>query len=146
MPTTAKLVSGVMFALVAALAGYVYIPLLPEGTQTALLMPISAAIGFLCGWLVMGPNTGRSYAEAGATGLRTVVTTVFFATLGFAVYVMIMRSMRMLYHGPMDALLAVFAITLEYGHLMLDRTFLSVLAAGGILGGFLAEFAGRRWS
>ena len=146
MPTAAKLVSAVLFALVAALAAQVYIPLLPDGTQTGLLIPVSAGIGLATGWLVMGGNVGRSYAEAVATGIRTSATILFFAVLGFAIYVMLMRSTKMLYDGPMEAVLAVFAIMLEYGKLMGDRSFIAVLALGGALGGLIAEFTGRRWS
>ena len=145
MPTAAKLVAAVLFALLAAAGAVLYIPLLPEGTQTGWLIPGGAGLGLICGWLVMGANVGRSYGEAVATGLRTIVTTVFFAVLLFAIYVMIMRSMHMLYKGPLEALLAVFAIMLEYGKRMVDRTFIGTLALGGAIGGVIAEFVGRRW-
>jgi hypothetical protein len=145
MPTAAKLVAAVLFALLAAAGAVVYIPLLPEGTQTGWLIPGCAGLGLISGWLVMGPNVGRSYAEAVATGFRAIITAVFFAVLLFAIYVMIIRSMHMLYKGPMEALLAVFAIMLEYGKLMLDRTFIGVLAAGAAIGGVISEFVGRRW-
>jgi len=145
MPTAAKLVAAVIFALVAAAGAILYIPLLPDGTQTGWLIPGCAGLGLISGWRVMGANVGRSYAEAVATGLRAIITTVFFAGLLFAIYVMIMRSMHMLYKGPLEALLAVFAIMLEYGRLMFDPTFIGVLALGGAIGGVVAEFVGRRW-
>ena len=145
MPTAAKLVAAVIFALLAAYGAAIYIPLLPEGTQTGWLIPGCAGLGLVSGWLVMGPNVGRPYAEAMATGFRTIVTAVFFAALLFAIYVMITRSMHMLYKGPMEALLAVFAIMLEYGRLMFDTTFIGVLAVGGMIGGIVSEFVGRRW-
>ena len=146
MPTAAKLVGAVLFALVGALGALTYIPLLPEGTLTGWLVPGCAALGLASGWMVMGPNIGKSYAEAIATGFRTVVTIVFFAMLLFAIYVMIIRSTHMLYKGPMEALLAVFAIMLEYGKVMWGRDFLVVLAVGATIGGLVTEFVGRRWS
>ena len=145
MPTAAKLIAAVFFALVAAAGAMTYIPLLPEGTQTGWLIPGCAGLGLVCGWMVMGANVGRNYAEAIATGLRTIITAVFFAVLLFAIYVMIIRSMHMLYKGPMEAILAVFAIMLEYGKLMFDRNFIAVLAVGGAIGGVISEFVGRRW-
>lgn len=145
MPTAAKLVAAVLFALLGAVGAIVYIPLLPDGTQTGWLIQGCAALGLISGWRVMGANVGRSYAEAVATGLRTIITTVFFAVLLFAIYVMIRRSMNMMYDGPMEAVLAVFAIMLEYGKLMLNRDFIVVLALGGALGGAISEFVGRRW-
>ena len=146
MPTAAKLVAAVLFAQIGAAGAYVYIPLLPVGTQTGWLIQGCAGLGLISGWMVMGANVGHNYAEAIATGFRTVATTVFFAMLLFAIYVMINRSMNMMYKGPMEALLAVFAIMLDYGRLMLSRDFLVVLAVGGTLGGVISEFAGRRWS
>lgn len=145
MPTAAKLIAAVFFALVAAAGAMTYIPLLPEGTQTGWLIPGCAGLGLVSGWMVMGANVGRNYAEAIATGLRTIITAVFFAVLLFAIYVMIIRSMHMLYKGPMEAILAVFAIMLEYGKLMFDRNFIAVLAVGGAIGGVISEFVGRRW-
>ena len=145
MPTAAKLIAAVFFALVAAAGAITYIPLLPEGTQTGWLIPGCAGLGLVSGWMVMGANVGRNYAEAIATGLRTIITAVFFAVLLFAIYVMIIRSMHMLYKGPMEAILAVFAIMLEYGKLMFDRNFIAVLAVGGAIGGVISEFVGRRW-
>ena len=145
MPTAAKLVAAVLFALVAAAGAAIYIPLLPEGTRTGWLIPGCAGLGLISGWRVMGANVGRSYGEAIATGLRAIITALFFAVLLFAVYVMIMRSMHMLYKGPLEALLAVFAIMLEYGKRMVDRTFIGTLALGGAIGGVIAEFVGRRW-
>ena len=145
MPTAAKLIAAVFFALVAGAGAMTYIPLLPEGTQTGWLIPACAGLGLVSGWMVMGANVGRNYAEAIATGLRTIITAVFFAVLLFAIYVMIIRSMHMLYKGPMEAILAVFAIMLEYGKLMFDRNFIAVLAVGGAIGGVISEFVGRRW-
>jgi hypothetical protein len=146
MPTAAKFVSAVAFALVAAILAQVYIPLLPEGTQTAMLTPVSAGLGLVIGWQVMGRNVGKPYTEAAATGIRTALTVVFFALLGFAIAEMLHRSTRMVYHGPMEAVLAVFSLCLDYGRLMLDRTFLICIAVGGVVGGLVAEFTGRRWS
>ena len=145
MPTAAKLIAAVFFALVAAAGAMTYIPLLPEGTQTGWLIPGCAGLGLVSGWMVMGANVGRNYAEAIATGFRTVATTVFFAVLLFAINEMINKSMNMMYKGPMEAILAVFAIMLEYGKLMFDRNFIAVLAVGGAIGGVISEFVGRRW-
>jgi hypothetical protein len=145
MPTAAKLVSAVLFALVAAYAAHIFIPILPEGTQTGWLRQVSAAIGFLVGWQVMGRNVGKAYAESAATGLRASITALFLTLLAFSVYTMILRSTKMLYDGPMEAILGVFDLMIYYGKMMGDRTFLGVLAVGGMISGLIAEFVGRRW-
>jgi hypothetical protein len=119
---------------------------MPEGSQIGLFREITAGIGFAVGWFVMGGLVGPGYAEAAASGVRTSVTLVFFALLGFSVLQMVKKSYKMLYDGPMEAVLGVFEIMLDYGRMMLQPDVLGVLAVGGILGGMVAEWAGRRWS
>lgn len=146
MPTAAKLIGALVFAALAAVAAQVYIPLLPEGTQTRWMREICGGIGLIIGWLVMGRNAGRGYADAAAMGIRASVTVVFLALLGFSIYVMVVRSTRMMYDGPMEAVLDVFNLMLNYGKLMLEARFIGVLAVGGVLGGMITEYFGRRWS
>ncbi len=146
MPTTARLVAALAFALVAALSAVIYIRLLPTGTPTRMLVPVSAGFGVVTGWIVMGRNVGKSYAESAATGLRTAITILALVTLVFAVYQMLQRSMRMLYHGPVDAVLGVFALVLQDGQLMFDGDFVGVVTLGGMVAGMAAEYAHRRWS
>jgi hypothetical protein len=66
MPTAPKLFSAVFFALVAALAAHVFIPVLPEGTQTKMFRELSAVIGFFCGWFIMGDQPGACDLGGGA--------------------------------------------------------------------------------
>ena len=77
MPTAPKLFSAVFFALVAALAAHMFIPVLPEGTQTKLFRELSAVIGLFCGWFIMGRSTGRGMTEAINRGLITAVAVLF---------------------------------------------------------------------
>lgn len=153
MPTAAKLVAALVFALVAAMALQAYLPLLHRPDGTVYTMPTSDAVsyavavglGLVIGWLVMGNNVGRSWGEAISLGWGTVIALMICALLALSVSLMIQRSMRMLYKGPMEALLGVFDLMLNYGLVMLDLKFLALLALGGAVGGVLAEFAGRRW-
>ena len=146
MPTAAKLIAGVAFALIAWFAANAYVPLLPEETSVGYLLEITAGLGFVCGWIVLGKRAGHGMAEAISTGLRTSITTVFWALLLFSIYVMVHRSTKMLYDGPMEAVLDVFNIGLIYAKLMWDAQFVLILSIGGALGGMVTEMAGRRWS
>lgn len=154
MPTAAKLVAAVVFALVAAMALQAYLPLLNRPDGTVYTMPtsdgiayaVAVGLGLVIGWLVMGNSVGRSWGEAISLGWGTVIALMIAALLALSVTLMIQRSMRMLYKGPMEALLGVFDLMLKYGLVMLDLHFLGLLALGGAVGGILAEFAGRRWS
>lgn len=145
MPTAAKLFAAVVFTAVGFLAAEAYKPGLPEGTQFGLFSLIVALIGLLCGWMVMGRLAGQGYGGAAGSGLRTSATLLFWALLVFSVYEMIQRSMKMRYDGPVEALVSVFGLMLQYGQLVLTVPVLSVLAGGGVLGGWAAEFAARRW-
>lgn len=146
MPTAAKLIAAVAFAMVAFVAAATFVPHLPEGSQIGLFREITAAIGFAVGWFVMGSLTGQGYGPAAGSGMRTAVTLVFFTLLGFSIHLMVKKSYKMLYDGPMEAVLAVFEIMLDYAQMMIQPDVLGVLAVGGVLGGVAAEWAGRRWS
>lgn len=146
MPTASKMFSAVFFALLAALAAHFFIPVLPEGTQTKLFRELSAVIGFFCGWFIMGRSTGRGMVEAINRGLVTSVAVLFWCLLAFSIYFMIRKSTRMMYDGPMEAVLGVLELMLEYGALLKHPVTPVVLAGGGALGGMLAEAVGRRWS
>lgn len=145
MPTASKLAAAVAFALVAFLTLQTLVPHLPEGTQLGYAREISAAIGFLVGWLILGRATGRGYRDAVNSGLVTAVAVVFWALLSFSIYLMIRKSMRMMYDGPMEAVLGVFELMLEYGRTMLVPDVLGVLLVGGVLGGLFAEWASKQW-
>ena len=146
MPTAAKLISAVAFAFLGFIAAATFVPHMPEGSQIGLFRELTAVIGFIVGWFVMGGLVGRGYGEAAGSGLRTSVTLTFFALLFFSVYLMVKKSFKMIYDGPMDAVLGVFEFMLEYGRMMLQPDVLGVLALGGILAGVIAEWASRRWS
>ena len=145
MPTASKLAAAVAFALVAFFTLQTLVPHLPEGTQLGYAREISAAIGFLVGWLILGRATGRGYKDAVNSGLVTAVAVVFWALLSFSIYLMIRKSMRMMYDGPMEAVLGVFELMLEYGRTMLVPDVLGVLLVGGVLGGIFAEWASKQW-
>jgi hypothetical protein len=147
MPTAAKAVAALAFALVAYFAAQgVKAPgVMPEGTQFGWFSEITAGIGFLCGWIVMGGLVGRGYGEAAASGLRVSVTILFWALLGFAIYDMVLLSTKLRYDGPMEAVLDVFNIMMVNGRRILTVEILGILAVGGVLAGCAAEWAGKRW-
>ena len=145
MPTAAKIIGAVTFAALALLLATLYIPQLPEGTQLGRFREITAAIGFVVGWLVMGPLAGRGYRAAVETGMRTSITVVFWALLGFSIYIMVDRSMKMMYDGPMEAVLGVFQLMIEYGRKMLVPAVIGAVILGGIVAGLFTEWTGKRW-
>lgn len=145
MPTAAKLFAALAFAVTGFVAAEMFKPGMSDGTPFGHFSLIVAAIGGLTGWMVMGGLAGKGYMAAGGSGLRTSVTVVFWVLLAFSVVEMIKLSTKMRYDGPMDAIIGVFQLMLDYGRLVLRPPVLAALAIGGILGGMLTEWAARRW-
>ena len=145
MPTGAKLSAAVAFAIVGWLAALTYIPQLPQGTSTGYFPEIMAGLGFVLGWLTLGPHMGRGYSEALSLGLRTSLLVVFWGLLGFSIYFMVLRSTKMIYDNAGAAVLDVPMLMLQYGKLMGSVNLIAILAVGGALGGIAAEFVSRRW-
>jgi hypothetical protein len=145
MPTAAKLFGALAFAILGWVSANIFSTAMPEGSQVGLLREIVAAIGFLSGWRVMGPAAGRGYKAALGGGVKTGIVMVFFSLMGFAIYEMVLLSMKMRYDGPVEAVLGIFDLMIEYGRLMLRTDLLVTLFAGSVLGGWISEFAGKHW-
>lgn len=147
MPTAAKLVSFVLFAALGFALAEVFKTATPDRTQFGVLSPVCALIGGFCGWIVMGPLAGRGMSAAWGFGVRTAITTVVFALLGWSLYEMILRSTRGGYSGsPMEALTGAVTLILQNGGLMLTPGFLGTMVIGGALAGIVVEWSGRRWT
>lgn len=146
MPTAAKLVAAVLFALVAVAGALLYGPLLPEATPLAGLVPSALIIGLLSGWLMMGRMAGRGYGNAIGNGISTGVAIAFLMLLLWSGVEMIERSTKMRYDGPMEAVLGGLALMVEYGKLMGDAQLLGVVVIGSAVAGWVTEAVARRWS
>jgi hypothetical protein len=146
MPTAAKLVAAIAFAIVGAIAAHLFLPVLPEGTPPGYLREVSALFGLVCGWRIMGRRVGKGMGEAAGSGILTAVCLLFWVMLFFSGFTMIRRSMRMLYDGPVDALLGAMSIMFDYGKLLAAPATPVALLIGGVLAGWLAEATRRRYS
>ena len=145
MPTAAKLIAAVAFALLGYLAAGLGKPLLPDGTQSTWFAPFSAAVGAICGWMVLGGLVGSDYRRAAESGIRTMATMLFYALAGFSAYEMVLQSMKMRFDGPVEALQGMFDIAFGYLKLMLNPGLILTLLVGGVLAGLVTEWSSRRW-
>ncbi|MBK6466453.1 MAG: TrgA family protein [Rhodobacter sp.] len=145
MPTAAKLVAALCFAVVGWLAANAHIPALGENAAFGAFREISAFLGIIVGWRLMGSRVGQSYSDAVGSGLLTSIALVFFSLLGFSTYMMIKQSTKMVYDGPMEAVLGIFQYMMENAQAMLTPGVLGILIIGGGLGGYLSEWTARRW-
>ena len=146
MPTGAKAMAAIAFAVVGFVITSFYIPLMPEAAAVGPLREFSAILGGIVGWRVMGPSVGKGYIEAGASGLKTVIVFVFFALLFLGIYEMLGQSVKMRYAGPLDAIIDLFATMGERAPPLATFNVMLAMGIGGIIGGFLSENAGRRWT
>ena len=144
MPTAARLAAAFAFAAVGFFAAELYKPGLPPETQWGRFTLICALIGLLAGWVIMGRLAGRGTRAALGNGLRTAAVMVFYAMVIFAVYEMILRSLRKRYGGVFEAVEGTFDIILIYGTGLLRPEPLIVLVVGGMLAGLLTEWVARR--
>ncbi len=146
MPTAAKLVAAVAFAALAFFAAEIFKGAMPDRTVWGLFNPICAAVGALCGWFVMGGLAGHGYQAATGYGIRTAITCLFWVVILFSIYEAVKRSTKMRYDGPMEAVLGMFDLALEYLQLMVTAPMIAAVLLGGALAGALTEWAGRRWN
>lgn len=145
MPTAAKLFAALAFAAVGWMAAEAYRPLMPDHTPWGRFVPISVALGLICGWRVMGPRAGRGWASAMGIGLSTSAVLLTVALFVLSFHTMILRALDRRYDGVLEALVGVFAIMLDYAARMVDLQLLAVLVLGGVAGGLASEAAGRLW-
>lgn len=146
MPTAARLVAAIVFALVAFFAAELFKPALPPETGWGAFTQICVVIGVLSGWRVMGRLAGRGWYAALGYGLRTSATILFFAMLIFSIYEMIQQALRSRYDGVFGAIEGTFYIMLDYGAALVHPfDTLIVLVAGGMAAGLLVEWASRQW-
>ena len=74
MPTAAKLVAEISFAIVGWLAANAHVPTQGENADVGAFRELTALLGLIIGWMVMGGLVGKGYREAIGSGLRTSVT------------------------------------------------------------------------
>jgi hypothetical protein len=146
MPTAAKLVGGILFALIGAAVALRLPHYLPEGMKTGLLLPITVVVAGLLGWRLAGTRSGdQRYTEAAGTGLMTVTATVLTLLFVFGLIEMLRLTQRMLYKGPMEAIIGIFEQALKFAPVLWQNDLLLVMGVGGVLAGLACEAAGRRW-
>ena len=146
MPTAAKLIGAIAFAVLAYFVSDLVKPLLPEGTQYGLLSPINAVFGFLMGWRIVGRAAGRGYVAAMGYALTTLAAIVFWCLLLWGSYEMLRRATRLRYDGPVEALQDMAFLMSEYAVLAATSQIVITAIVGAMLCGWLTEFFSRRWS
>ncbi|SLN14293.1 TrgA family protein [Pseudooctadecabacter jejudonensis] len=146
MPTFGRLVGAICFGALAWYVSLLIMPLFPEGTNLGWFQELNTAIGLFVGWKVAGPRAGTGYVSAISYGLTTLVALVVMGLFFNSFFVMIELSLRKRYDGAGEAVTDVFALFIEHGMMMATPEIISTLLVGGLVGGLVTEFFGRRFT
>lgn len=146
MPTAAKMAAAIVLGAVAWYASDLVRPLMPEGTDFGWFNYVNLALGLACGWFVVGTRVGRSYFESFSAGLTGMAALVFWAFFLQSFNEMLKLALQRRYDGPVEAIVAIFEIAVDFGSSLLDANLIITLVVGGILSGVVSEWASRRWS
>lgn len=145
MPTGAKAMAAISFAIVGWITANAYVPNMPEVNSVGFFREFTALLGAIIGWRVMGNSVGKGYVRSIGSGWKTMIVLIFFALLLFGIYEMLQQSVRMRYDGPMEAILDVFQRMMERSVPLLSTGVLAAMVIGGGIAGILTENANRRW-
>ena len=145
MPNAAKLVAAVGLAILAFIVSGMIRPLFEEGTNFGWFTHVNVLVGFLTGWVVVGPRAGRGIVSAINVGLTGPVVMVFWGLFVQSCNEMVRIAMKNRYDGAFEALVAVFEIGAEWALLMSTVPIWATLLVGGVITGLFTEYAWRTW-
>lgn len=147
MPTSARLISALLFAAIGWFTADLVKPLLLEGTAVGRFSPISAVLGFLVGWWFTGKRLESEEAGSLGIGLTSSFLLTFWVILIFSGYEMVQLSMRSnRYDGPIEALQGMFGIAVDYIWLAATPEVVGTLAISGLFSGWITAKIAKRWS
>ena len=145
MPTAGKLVAAILFSGLGALATYLIIPQPPEGTNFGWFMPGNALIGLLAGWIVAGSWSEHGYYNAVGYGLMAMVSMVAWGLLIYTSIEMVEGSIRKMYDGPVDAVVSVLELGVDYLRVIASAELVIFLVIVGIICGLVTDFFAQRF-
>jgi hypothetical protein len=145
MPTGAKLIAAISFAIVGWVLANYYAQNMPDASAAGRIREGAAVVGAIVGWMVMGPSVGKGYVEAAGAGIKTAVVLAVVALFFLSLREMINNSVKMRYDGALDAIVDIFQTMATRSEALLSLGVFGTIFLGGIIGGLLSENAGRRW-
>lgn len=145
MPTAGRLAGAIAFGVLGAYLAFITIPLFEEGKQPGYWWFLCIGAGVWSGWVVVGKRAGRGYGSGIGNGLTGVVAQVFWILFIFSSMVMLQKSLRRSYDGPVEAVVNIFELMIEHAMPFATSDVLTAIGVGGVLGGLVAEYYGRRY-
>jgi len=145
MPTASRFIGAIFFAAIAFYISELFKPQLPEGKNFGKFSLYNAAIGLICGWVLLRLPRGLSITSSIGLGLSTMAAVLFWVMLINGISEMLRLSLRKYYDGPAEAIIGVFQLCLKYGQLLLTTEIISVVLIGGVVAGVICGWAANKW-
>ena len=145
MPTAARLTGAVLFAGLGLYLAFLTAPLFQEGRLPSYWFLLAIGAGIWAGWFFVGKQGGVPYSASVGVGLTGAAAVVFITIFVHAFVLMIENSMRRRYDGPMEAVVDIFQLLVREGAVLLHGELVISAVVGGIIGGVLTSFIGRRY-
>lgn len=145
MPTAAKFVAAICLGVVGWMTSQAIRPLMPPQTQFGWFNEVNLGLGVLCGWVVIGKRVGFGLSPAISAGLTGTGALVVWGLFLQSFNLMLANALQRQYDGPMEAIVAIFGIALDYGQYLLNVNVIAILLIGGVVTGLVAEAVQRRF-
>ena len=145
MPTMGRLVGAILFAILGYYLAMTMAPLFEEGRVPGFWYPMCVVIGIWAGWFVVGRKAGLGYRAGIGIGLTGVAAQLFWMLFILSFGDMLTKSMRRSYDGPVEAIVNVFEIVVEYVVQFATYDVVVATIGGAIICGLITEFFGRRY-
>ncbi len=146
MPTIGRMVSAVGLMIVAWFASEQTRTLMPPHTDFGYFNTVNVALGCVCGWVVTGKRLGRGFSQGISAGWTGLAALVFWAIFLQAANEMLDLSLHRRFDGPLEAIVGMFNLSLDYVKLLLDAKLAGILVGGAAIIGLISELVARRWS
>jgi len=144
MPTGGRLVGAICFAALGAYLALLCLSYFEDGQIPRFWWPLCCLAGVWSGWVVVGKRVGLGYSASIGNGLTGTAALVFWIVFVIAFVDMVEKSFRKSYGDPLEAIVNVFELGLEHALRLGQADVIVAALVGGVIGGLVTEFLGRR--
>lgn len=143
--TATRVVAAILLAVTGWIVSQLVRPLMPEGTAFGMFDYVNTALGLAVGWVVIGRRMGRGLSNAIGIGITGAIALLFWAVFLQSAREMFALANKRRYDGPMEAIIGLFQVGIDYIVVIATPAVLGTLLLGGIITAVLAERAARVW-
>ena len=143
MPTAARLVAAILFGALAYYVSELVRPIFADERPLPNLALINTGFGILLGWTTAGSRVGGGLRGAIGAGLTTSIALFFLCLFANSFAEMIRRSLRKQYDTPIEAIIAVFELAIDFGQRVLTPEIIGTSLLGGIAAAIVMNITGR---